>query len=98
LRVPVAVAGLAALLCVAAGGLSVDRRTRRGVIGITTIVLLFAATTPIIHPSPLAVGTLFCYVGALAILVAYGAWLVIGIPAWIKSRAEGVSSPLTPVR
>jgi hypothetical protein len=96
LRVPVAVAGLAALLCVAAGGLSVDRRMRRRVIGITAIVLLFAAATPIVHPSPLAVGTLFCYLGAIAILAAYGMELLARL--LIKARAESVSSDTGSVR
>lgn len=96
LAVPVAVAGLAALLCVAAGGLSVDRRMRRGVIGLTTIVLLFAATTTLIHPSPLAVGTLFCYLGAIAILAAYGMELLVRL--LIKAEAGSVSSDTGSVR
>ena len=59
--------------------------------GAIAIVLLFAAATPMIEPSALSIGTLFSYLGAVAILVAYAAMLLIRAIVGVKSKAEGVS-------
>jgi hypothetical protein len=77
LKVPIVLVVAAALACMAAGGFATDRATPRSVVAVVATVLLFAAATPLIHPSQLAVGTLFCYFGALAIALAYGATLLV---------------------
>jgi hypothetical protein len=59
--------------------------------GAIAIVLLFAAVTPMIEPSGMSIGTLFSYLGAVAILVSYAATLLIRAIAGVKSKAKGVS-------
>jgi hypothetical protein len=76
-RVPAAIVTLAAVLCVAAAGSTSDRRTRRGALYILATVLLFAAVTPLIQPGSLSIGTLFCYLGAIAVLATCGIELLI---------------------
>jgi hypothetical protein len=77
LQVPVILIVAAALICMAAGGFTLGAAALGGVIGVIAIVLLFAAATPMIHASPLSIGTLFSYLGAVAILVPYAAMLLI---------------------
>jgi hypothetical protein len=97
-RVPVAIVAIGAALCVMAGGLTADRRSLRGAVGVIAVVLAFAAVTPLIRPSGIAIGTLFAYLGAIAIAAAYGMALVLRLPGRIESRAERVSSGAGPMR
>lgn len=89
LRVFVMIVAVGALLCIAAGGLTVDRPTLRGTAFIIAVILIFAAMTPMIHPSPLSIGTLFCYLGVIAISISYAAALAIRALARIKATTAG---------
>lgn len=71
LRVAVVLIALGALLCMAAGGFTVDRAALAGAAACIGIVLLFASLTPLIEPSAMSIGSLFCYLGVIAILVPY---------------------------
>ncbi len=56
------------------------------------VILLFASVTPMIEPSPFcSIGTLFSYLGVVAILVPYAAMLLIRAIVGVKSKAKGVS-------
>jgi len=90
-QVPVILIAAGALICMAAGGFSTSAAMAGGAAAVIAIVLLFAAATPMIEPSALAIGTLFCYLGAAAILVPYAAVLLIRAIVRVKSKAEGVS-------
>jgi hypothetical protein len=92
LQVPVILIAAAALICMAAGGFTIGAEMLGSAAGLIAIVLLFAAATPMIHPSPLSIGTLFSYLGAVAILIPYAAMLLIRTIVRAKSKAEGVSS------
>jgi hypothetical protein len=92
LRVAVVIVAVGALVGMAAGGFAADRQTRCSALFLIAIVLLFALATPMIHPSELAIGTLFAYLGAIAIVAAWGVARVAGI----TSKLEGVSSPAKP--
>jgi hypothetical protein len=93
-RLPIAVIAVGALVCMAAGGFAADRRRWSSALGLIAIVLLCAMATPMIHPSELAIGTLFAYLGAIVILAACGLARV----ACIVPKPEGVSSPVKPGR
>jgi hypothetical protein len=78
LQVPVILIAAAALICMTAGGFTLGAATLGSAVGVIAIVLLFAAVTPmIIHPSPLSIGTLFSYLGVVAISISYVAMLLI---------------------
>ena len=77
LQVPVILIAAAALICMAAGGFTLGAAALGSAVGVVAIVLLFAAAPPMIHASPLSIGTLFSYLGAVAILVPYAAMLLI---------------------
>jgi NADH:ubiquinone oxidoreductase subunit 6 (subunit J) len=62
---------LAALLCAAAGGITTNRAALGSAAAFAGIVLVFASVTPVIWPSPLSAGSLFCYLGAIAIAVPF---------------------------
>jgi hypothetical protein len=52
---------------------------------------LFATATPMIEPSEFSIGTLFCYLGVVAILVPYVAMQLIRAIVGAKAKADGVS-------
>jgi hypothetical protein len=91
LQLPIILIAGGALICMAAGGFTIGAATLGSATGAIAIVLLFAAATPMIEPSPLSIGTLFSYLGAIAILVPYAAMLLIRTIVRIKSKPEGVS-------
>jgi hypothetical protein len=70
-RAPIALVSLAALLCAAAGGFTTNRAALGGAAAFAGIVLMFASVTPMLWPSPLSVGSLFCYLGVIAIAVPF---------------------------
>jgi hypothetical protein len=65
--------------------------------GVIAIVLLFAAATPMVHASPLSIGTLFSYLGVIAISVAYAATLLIRAIIRRRSKGGGISLHSEPV-
>jgi hypothetical protein len=77
LEVPYILIAAGALICMAAGGFTVGAAMVGSAAGAIAIVLLFAAATPLIEPSPLSIGTLFSYLGAFAILASYSMALLI---------------------
>jgi hypothetical protein len=90
-QVPIILIAVGALICMAAGGFTIGAAMAGSAAGAIAIVLLFAAVTPMIEPSALSIGTLFSYLGAVAILVAYAAMLLIRAIVGVKSKAKGVS-------
>ena len=90
-QVPIILIAAGALICMAAGGFTIGAAMAGSAAGAIAIVLLFAAATPMIEPSALSIGTLFSYLGAVAILVAYAAMLLIRAIVGVKSKAKGVS-------
>jgi hypothetical protein len=93
LRVAVVLTALGALLCMAAGGFTVDRAALAGTAALAGIVLLFASLTPLIEPSALSIGSLFSYLGAIAVVVAFAAALAIRGLVKLKAKLGGASSP-----
>jgi hypothetical protein len=91
LQVPIILIAAGALICMAAGGFTIGTASLGSTVGIIAIVLLFAAATPMVQPSAFSIGTLFCCLGVVAILVPYAAMLLIGKIITVKSKAEGVS-------
>ena len=91
LLVPIILIAAGALICMAAGGLTIGAAMAGSAAGAIAIVLLFAAVTPMIEPSGMSIGTLFSYLGVVAILVPYAAMLLIRAIAGVKSKAKGVS-------
>ena len=75
----------------AAGGFAVGAAMLGRAAGVIASVLLFAAVTPLVEPSALSIGTLFCYLGALAILPPYAAMLLIRAIVGTKPETEGIS-------
>jgi hypothetical protein len=77
LQIPIVLVALGAFICMAAGGFTVGAAVLGSAAGVIAIVLLFATATPMIHPSPLSIGTLFSYLGVVAISISYVAMLLI---------------------
>jgi hypothetical protein len=91
LQVPIIWIAAGALICMVAGGFAVGAAMLGSATGVIAIVLLFAAATPLVEPSALSIGTLFSYLGALAILPPYAAMLLIRAVVATKSKTEGIS-------
>jgi hypothetical protein len=91
LQAPIILIVAGALICMAAGGFTVGNAMAVSAAGVIAIVLMFAAATPMVEPSVLSIGTLFSYLGVVAILVPYAAMLLIRAIVGAKSKAEGVS-------
>ena len=77
LQIPIILVAAGAFICMAAGGFTVGAAALGSAAGVIAIVLLFATATPMIHPSPLSIGTLFSYLGVVAISISYAAMLLI---------------------
>jgi hypothetical protein len=55
------------------------------------VLLLFASVTPLlVEPSPLSIGTLFSYLGVIAVTVPGAVVLLIRAAVGLKSKLEGV--------
>jgi hypothetical protein len=80
LQLPIILIAAGALICMAAGGFTISSTMAGRAAGVIAIVLLFATATPMIEPSEFSIGTLFCYLGVVAILVPYVAMQL--IRAW----------------
>lgn len=77
LRIPLILVAFGALACVMAGGLVVNAASLRRGAGLGAIVLASALLTPMLTPSNLAIGTAFVYFGALTIMIAAAAVLLV---------------------
>jgi hypothetical protein len=77
LRVAAALIALGSLICLVAGGFKVDVRAAARAAAVIAIVLAFAAVTPLIEANALSIGTLFSYLGAFVIVIAFAVALVI---------------------
>jgi hypothetical protein len=88
LQTPVSIVAVAALICIAAGGFGIGPGTRGGAVRVIGVILLFASVTPLIEPSPLSIGSLFCYVGVIAIVIPYALLLLIRGIVGLKRRPE----------
>jgi hypothetical protein len=93
LRVAVVLTALGALLCMVAGGFTAERAALAGAAACGGIVLLFASLTPLIEPSALSIGSLFSYLGAIAVVVAFTVALSIRGLFKLKAMLGGASSP-----
>lgn len=91
--VAVVLIALGALLCMAAGGFTVDRAALAGGAGLAGIILLFASLTPLIEPSAMSIGSLFNYLGAIAVAVAFAVALSIRGLVKLKAKLGGASAP-----
>jgi hypothetical protein len=91
LQAPIIWIATGALICLVAGGFAVGAATQGSATGVIVVVLLFAAATPLVEPSALSIGTLFSYLGALAILPPYAAMLLIRAIVGTKSKTESIS-------
>jgi hypothetical protein len=92
LRMLVIIVAAGALICAVAGGFSVNLATLGSAALFATVLLLFASTTPLlVEASELAVGTLFAYLGVIAVVVPYLVVLLIRAAMGLKSKTEGVS-------
>jgi hypothetical protein len=91
LRTPVIVVAVGAFICAVAGGFTVNRATLESAALFAVVLLLFASLTPLlVEPSPHAVGSLFSYLGVIAVAVSYGAVFLIRAAVGLKSKLEGV--------
>jgi hypothetical protein len=88
LQTPVMIVAVSALICMAAGGFGTGPGTRGGAVRVIGVILLFASVTPLIEPSPLSIGSLFCYVGVIAIVIPYALVLLIRAIVGLKWRPE----------
>ena len=93
IRVPVILISIGAFICMVAGGLTVDRAALAGAAACGGIILLFASLTPLIEPSALSIGSLFSYLGAIAVVVAFAVALSIRGLVKLKAKLSGSSSP-----
>lgn len=97
LRLPMIVVAVGAFICILAGGLTVSPSKLGNSVAPVGIVLLFAAVTPVIEPSSLSIGTLFAYLGAIAIAISYLMALLIqsvtGYELKIERTTLGAESP-----
>jgi hypothetical protein len=91
LRIPAIIVAVGALICMAAGGFTVGLAALRAAAIIVAVLLLFASVTPWIEPSALSIGSLFSYLGVIAIVLPYVVVLLIRGLIRLGSRPEGVS-------
>jgi hypothetical protein len=80
-----------ALICMAAGGFTIGLAALRAAAIIVAVLLLFASVTPWIEPSPLSIGSLFCYLGVIAVAIPWLAVLLIRRLVGLRPKPEGVS-------
>ena len=90
----VALMALAALICALAGGFTVDRAALASVSTSGGIVLLFALATPLIQPGALAIGSLFVYLGAVAVVIPFAVMLSIRALLRLKAKPGGEGASL----
>jgi hypothetical protein len=91
LRTSVIVVALGAFICAVAGGFTVNLATFRSAALFAAVFLLFASMTPLIEPSALSIGSLFSYLGVIAIAIPCIVVLLIRAAVGHQSKPEGVS-------
>jgi hypothetical protein len=91
LRIPVIIIVVGALICMAAGGFTIGLAALRSAAIIVAVLLLFASVTPWIEPSALSIGSLFSYLGVIAIVVPYVVVRLARRLVGLKSKLEGAS-------
>lgn len=91
MRTPAIIIAVGALICMAAGGLTIGLADLRSAAIIVAVLVLFASATPWIEPSPLSIGSLFCYLGIVAVAIPWLAVLLIRRLVGLRSKPEGVS-------
>jgi hypothetical protein len=91
IRTPAIIIAVGALICMAAGGLTIGLADLRSAAIIVAVLFLFASVTPWIDPGPLSIGSLFCYLGIIAIAIPWLAVLLIRRLIGLRSKPEGVS-------
>jgi len=92
LRTPVIVVAVGAIICAVAGGFTVNLAALGSAALFAAVLLLFASMTPLlVEPSPHSIGSLFAYLGAIAVVVPYLVVLLILAAIGRKSKPEGVS-------
>ena len=92
LRTLVIVVAVGAFICAVAGGFTVNLATLGSAALFAVVLLLFASMTPLlVEPSPHSIGTLFSYLGVIAVVVPYVVVLLIRAVIGLKSKLEGVS-------
>ena len=91
IRTPAIIIAAGALICMAAGGLTIGLADLRSAAIIVAVLFLFASVTPWIDPGPLSIGSLFCYLGIIAIAIPWLAVLLIRGLVGLRSKPEGVS-------
>lgn len=70
LRVPVTVVAIGAFICAVAGGFAFDLATLGSAALFAVVLLLFASMTPLlVEPSAHSIGSLFSYLGVIAVVV-----------------------------
>jgi hypothetical protein len=97
-RIPVILVAVGAVICMVAGGFTVGLAALRSAAAAVGVVLLFATVTPLIEPSSLSIGTLFAYLGVVAIVVPFVVVLTIRALAGLIAMAGNVSSGVQSVR
>jgi hypothetical protein len=76
----------------AAGGFTVGLAALGSAAAAIGVVLLFATVTPLIEPSSLSIGSLFAYLGVVAIVIPFVVALTIRGLAGLRSMAGNMSS------
>jgi len=98
-RTPLIVVAVGAFICAVAGGFTVDLATLGSATLFAAMLLLFASMTPLlVEPSPHSIGSLFSYLGVIAVVVSYVVVFLIRAAVGLKSKLEGVSSGVKSVQ
>jgi hypothetical protein len=88
-RTLVIVVAAGALICAVAGGFTVNLATLGSVALFTAVLLLFASmTTLLVEPSPHAVGSLFAYLGVIAVAVPGAVLLLTRAAVGLKPKLD----------
>lgn len=90
-RKPVFIVAVGAVICMAAGGFTVGLAALRSAAIIVAVLLLFASVTPWIETSASSIGSLFSYLGVIAVVIPYAVVLLIRGLIRLGSRPGGVS-------
>jgi hypothetical protein len=92
LRTLVIVVIAGAFICAMAGGFAVNLATLGSAALFAAVLLLFALMTPLlVEPSELSIGTLFSYLGVIAVVAPYMVVLLVRAAIGLKSKITGVS-------
>jgi hypothetical protein len=91
LRTPLIVVAVGAFICAVAGGFTVNLATLGSAALFAAVLLLFASMTPLlVEPSPHSIGSLFSYLGVIAVVLSYVVVFLIRAAVGLKSKLEGV--------